>query len=183
MKTEQQTEQKQGRGHGHKLTKLQRHDLVKFVRQGLISGMHPRTVREAIQKQYNLGRGTADRYISQVRQEQLKEVGFFKHQVQEICQKALVEIVQKSGNDGAKVRAVQMLHNIFDIRVTPEDTKQAQQVFAQEAMQKMDSMSIQQLTEFAEAIRAGGDSLTPEMLLLGQADLEEDDRPKKRRRK
>jgi hypothetical protein len=161
-------------GRGHKLSAEKKDELVKVIRQGLINGMHPLTLKQGVMTQFKLSRLTVEKYMHAVRQEQLKEVGYYRESIQEICQKALVEIVKKpSAQPGAVVRAVQMLHNIFDIRVTPEDTSQQKKLLAEEAMAKMDSMTIQELQEFSDQLRRGGDKLTPEMLLMTPAELDE----------
>lgn len=168
---------------GVKLTRERRDELIRAIRNGLIGGMHPSTLAQACVTQFRLTRHTVAKYIALVRAEQLKEVGYYREQIQEICQKALVTIVRKdTNNDSAKVRAVQMLHNIFDIRVTPEDTTQAQRMFAEEAMQKMDKMTVQELQEFADNLRSGGDKLTPEMLLMSPAEYDEIGRKAKKKR-
>jgi len=178
---EQEIDQKLGRG--QKLTRDRRAELVEVIRKGLIGGMHPLQLVQACVTQFKLHRQTVEKYLNIVRAEHLKNVGYYREQIQEICQKALVDIVKRAPdkrNDGAVVRAVHMLDSIFDIRVTPEDTSQAQRMFADEAIQKMDRMSLQQLQEFSEQLRQGGDKLTPEMLLLTPAEME--DAPKKRKK-
>jgi hypothetical protein len=170
--TDAQNSEKLGRG--HKLSAETKAELIKVIRNGLINGMHPLTLKQGVMTQFKLSRMTVEKYMHAVRQEQLKEVGYYRESIQEICQKALVEIVKKpSGQPGAVVRAVQMLHNIFDIRVTPEDTSQQKKMLAEEAMAKMDSMSIQELQEFSDQLRRGGDKLTPEMLLMTPSELDE----------
>lgn len=168
-------------GVGKKLTRERKAELIRAIRHGLVSGMHPSNLQQACQTQFRLSRHTVQKYIGIVRSEQIKEVGFYREQIQEICQKALVAIVKKDGgnNDGAKVRAVQMLHSIFDIRVTPEDTSQTQKLIAEEAMAKMDKMSVQELTEFTDNLRSGGEKLTADMLLLTHSDMDEKPRKKK----
>lgn len=169
---------------GVKLTAERRNELIRSIRNGLLNGMHPTALMQACCTQFKLSSKTVRQYVQIVRSEQLKEVGYYREQIQEICQKALVTIVKKdSNNDGAKVRAVQMLHNIFDIRVTPEDTSQAQRMFAEEAMQKMDKMSVQELQEFADNLRAGGDKLTPEMLLMAPHEFDDVGGTKSRKKK
>ena len=168
---------------GRTLPKEKRAELIRVIRQGLIGGMHPVTLTQACMTQFKLSRVTVHKYMQAVRQEQLKEVGYYREQIQEICQKALVTIVKdKQGQPAAVVRAVQMLHNIFDIRVTPEDTTQQKRMLAEEAMTKMDGMSIQELQEFSDQLRNGGEKLTPEMLLMSPADIEETS-AKRRKRK
>jgi len=171
---------------GQKLTNERKADLIKFIRNGLIGGLHPSMLRQAAMTQFKLGRFTVDKYIAFVRSEQLKEVGYYREQIQEICQKALVTIVQNGQKGQAKpeavVKAVVVLHNIFDIKVTPEDTSQQKKMFAEEAMAKMDSMSIQELQEFSNQLRNGGEKLTPEMLLMSPADHDKDPAKHKKRR-
>ena len=153
-------------GRGKKLTKLKRQELIAAIRMGLANAMHPTAIRTACMQRFGLSRFTIEKYMVFVKQEQIKDVGFYRHQIQDLCQKALVEIVKrKDASEGAIVRAVQMLDNIFDIRVVPEDTVQAQRLIAEEAMQKMDKMNVQQLQQFTEHLRQGGDKLTEEMLM------------------
>lgn len=182
---EQEIDQKLGRG--QKLTRERRAELVEVIRKGLIGGMHPLQLVQACVTQFKLHRQTVEKYLNLVRAEHLKNVGYYREQIQEICQKALVDIVKRAPdkrNDGAVVRAVHMLDSIFDIRVTPEDTSEAQRMFADEAIQKMDRMSLQQLQEFSDQLRLGGDKLTPEMLLLSPAEMDEAPRkPKKKSRR
>lgn len=182
---EQEIDQKLGRG--QKLTRERRAELVEVIRKGLIGGMHPLQLVQACVTQFKLHRQTVEKYLNLVRAEHLKNVGYYREQIQEICQKALVDIVKRAPdkrNDGAVVRAVHMLDSIFDIRVTPEDTSEAQRMFADEAIQKMDRMSLQQLQEFSDQLRQGGDKLTPEMLLLSPAEMDEAPRkPKKKSRR
>jgi hypothetical protein len=171
---------------GRTLTKEKRAELIRVIRQGLIGGMHPVTLTQACMTQFKLSRLTVHKYMNAVRQEQLKEVGYYREQIQEICQKALVTIVQNGQKGQAKpeavVKAVVVLHNIFDIKVTPEDTTQQKKMLAEEAMAKMDGMSIQELQEFSDQLRNGGEKLTPEMLLMSPADIEETS-AKRRKRK
>lgn len=171
-------------GVGKKLTRERKADLIRVIRHGLVTGIHPKALQQACCTQFKLSRHTVDKYMGVVRSEQLKEVGYYREQIQEICQKALVTIVKKEGgnNDGAKVRAVQMLHSIFDISVTPEDTTQTQKIIADEAMSKMDRMSVQELQEFADNLRHGGDKLTADMLLLAPSEYDAD-RPARRNAK
>lgn len=179
---EQEIDQKLGRG--QKLTRERRAELVEVIRKGLIGGMHPLQLVQACVTQFKLHRQTVEKYLNLVRAEHLKNVGYYREQIQEICQKALVDIVKRAPdkrNDGAVVRAVHMLDSIFDIRVTPEDTSEAQRMFADEAIQKMDRMSLQQLQEFSDQLRQGGDKLTPEMLLLSPAEM--DEAPRKQKKK
>ncbi len=158
-------------GRGKKLTKLKRAELVASIRMGLANAMHPSAIQSACMQRFAIGRHTVDKYMLFVKQEQVKEVGFYRHQIQELCQKALVDIVKrKDASEQSVVRAVQMLDNIFDIRVVPEDTVQAQRLIAEEAMEKMDKMNVQQLQQFTEHLRQGGDNLTEEMLLPWDTD-------------
>lgn len=164
-------------GRGKRLTRVQRSELISNIRMGLANAMHPAALRSACMQKFNLTRHTVDRYLLHVQQEQIKEVGYYRHQIQDLCQKALVEIVKKKGaSEGAVVRAVQMLDNIFDIRVVPEDTAEAQRLIAEDAMAKMDKMNVQELQQFTEHLRQGGDRLTPEMLMPWNATGDADDR-------
>jgi hypothetical protein len=166
-----EVEENEKLGRGKKLTKLKRMELLANIRMGLANAMHPTAIRAACQQKFSLSRSTVEKYMVFVKQEQIKDVGFYRHQIQELCQKALVEIVKrKDASEAAIVRAVQMLDNIFDIRVVPEDTVQAQRLIAEEAMQKMDKMNVQQLQQFTEHLRQGGDKLTEEMLMPWNTD-------------
>jgi hypothetical protein len=158
-------EEQERLGRGKKLTKLKRSELMASIRMGLANAMHPAAIRAACMQKYTLGRQTVEKYMLLVQQEQLKEVGYYRHQIQDLCQKALVEIVKKNKSESATVRAVQMLDNIFDIRIVPEDTAEAQRLIAEDAMAKMDKMNVQQLQQFTEHLRQGGEKLTAEMLM------------------
>jgi hypothetical protein len=127
--------------------------------------MHPAAIKAACAEKYNISRHTVEKYLLLAQQESLKQVGYYRSQIQELCQKALVDIVKKNKSESAVVRAVQMLDNIFDIRVVPEDTAESQRLIAENAMSKMDKMNPQELQQFAEHLRTGGDKLTADMLL------------------
>jgi ribonuclease HII len=163
--TLQKAEAEERLGRGKKLTRLKRKELLASIRLGLANAMHPAAIKAACAEKYNISRHTVEKYLLLAQQESLKQVGYYRSQIQELCQKALVDIVKKNKSESAVVRAVQMLDNIFDIRVVPEDTAESQRLIAENAMSKMDKMNPQELQQFAEHLRTGGDKLTADMLL------------------
>lgn len=172
---------------GKKLTKIKRNELISDIRRGLANGMHPTTLKAACMYKFKITAQTVEKYMRDVRVEQLKESGYYKHQIQDMCQKALVEIVQKKRSDTAVIQAVDRLDSMFDIRVQPEDTRETQDAIAQDAIARMNKMNYQELAQFAEQLRNGGDKLTAEMLMPWSDNLDRNetkaDRVKRIRRK
>jgi len=172
--------EEENRGRGKKLTRAKRAELIKDIRHGLVQMLRPADVIAACQVRHKLSYHTIAKYLRRVQQDQLKQVGFLKVQVQELCQKALVEIVKKTnGQDSARVRAIQMLDNLFDLKVVPEDTREAQQLIVEDAMTRMDQMDISQLNSFAEQLRNEG-SVNADMLIPYQKEDRRQARPRKK---
>lgn len=166
-------------GPGKKLTNERKELLMRAIKAGLRNGLRPSVVRQGCMTQFSLTKNTVENYMQIARGEMMDSSGLWPEQVRDICEASLLEIVQRkaAGNDGAKVRAIQMLVGIFDIKVTPEDTAARQKLVMEEALEKMDKMSVQELEEFSRNIR-NCDKLTPELLLMNP-----DEYDKKRKRK
>lgn len=168
---------------GKKLTNERKELLMRAIKAGLRNGLRPSAVLQGCMTQFSLTKNTVQNYLQIARSEMMESSGLWPEQVRDICEASLLEIVQRkaAGNDGAKVRAIQMLVGIFNIKVTPEDTEARQKLVAQEAMEKMDRMSVQELEEFSRTLRSG-EKLTPEMLMLTPEEIDKK-RPRKKKKK
>lgn len=158
-------EKEEARGKGKKLTNLKRIELINAIRSGMANAMKPASIKAAISSKFKVSGQTVEKYLGIVRQEQIKQVGYWQHQIEELCQTALVKMVQDNGAaNSEKINAIKMLDNMFDIRVKPENKLEAQRKIAEDAMARMDKMTMQELSQFTEVLRQGGGKLTAEML-------------------
>ena len=145
------------------LTRATRTKLIAALKDGIASGVHPESVKAGCIQKFKVSGQTAEQYLRIVQQETLKQTGDWRSQVQEITQKALMTIVQKKGgNDSNIIRACGLLDNMFDLRMKPEEDAAAESEVVNEALQRMDQMSVQELSVFAEQLRHNG--LTAEAL-------------------
>jgi len=170
--TEQSGPEFDKRGQGQRLTPDQREELKKFIRHALkshttsaISGM--------VTRQFGLSPDVARNYVKKVEAEETAQDVFTRTQLQSICQKKLVEVVNDKGTPpAAAVQAIKVLVDNFGLTTQPAEATDAEQLMVEEAIARMDKMTIQELHETRQALAAGGTAINRDMLLFTTDELE-----------
>lgn len=146
-----------------RLTRLQQVELTTMIRKGLADGLHPKVVRDGCAKIFGVTTKVVEKYLKVVNAELLKQTGYYAAQVKEIVEKLFMDVAKdKNATTNERMRAAIELKDLFGIRHEPEDTAAAERLAVEEHMRRMDSMSIQELSEFAYQLKHN--TLTSERL-------------------
>lgn len=147
----------------NKLTRAKRVELMADVKKGIANGLHPKTVKDACAKLYSVSGKTVEKYLAIAKQELIKQTGYYPTQVREVVHKLLMTVAKgENFAIGDRLRAADKLGDIFDLKVTAEDNAAAEEQVVIDQMAKIDSMSVQQLSDYMEMWRSRG--MTQEIL-------------------
>lgn len=144
-------------GRGKRIPQETLTKLMDSMRSGIAKGMHPRAVREACVSLYGVSSQTVDTYMKIVKQDLIKQEVYFPAQIRNVVHNFLMEVAQdKSGDISHRLRAVDKLTELFDVKVTAEDKDAAEEQVFNEQVTRLKSMSLQQLYDQEEQWRTRG---------------------------
>jgi len=128
------------------LTRAESLQMANDIRLLLLNATAPRMIVAGVVKKYGVTATTAQKALDVARREAMRTVGYYKVQIQEICQKNLVEILQDpDATRGERLAAIRQCDTMFDLRQRPEEQQEAEEEALQETMRRMEEMSWDEL--------------------------------------
>ena len=142
---------------GKKLSRARLAEMMTLIRTEIAAGTHPNDVRVTCMNRFTVSGTVADKYLRIAKQDLIKQTGYYQVQVREVVQSLLMKIAQdKKATNSDRMRAVDKLVDLFDVKISSEDTAAAEEQIYQEQLAKIDAMDLKKLSETKELWRTRG---------------------------
>lgn len=174
----EQAEEEQKAPQRRGLTRQQMEEVENDILMGLRGGIKPHRLIPAIVDKYQ-GRITRPKVrdlIDKVRRQNLRETGWLREQVQLAAEDVLYAIIADQVTDasgkkvevtvGEKLNAIGKASQMFDLKYTPQQDREAARIARQDGRDKIRSMNLTELEDFLKA--ADQDENAEEILLPNQ---------------
>jgi len=141
------------------------------IRMLLLGGTIPRLICSAMVAKYSVTQTLVEKALEAARRDLVRHSGFYKEQIQDICQRTLVDVL----NDGRsrpseKIQAVKQCGELFGLKVEPEDERESEELAYLEAMRRISEMDIPDMDDLRKAFEAGSenpmDLFSPQPMVL-----------------
>lgn len=158
--------ERKGRG----LSQVQTREMHDAMRLCLVNAVMPRLIIASMVQKFGVTVPTAQKHLDVIRREALRSTGYYRVQIQEICQKNLVEILQDAGaTRGDRIAAIRLAHGMFDLKQQPEEKEESEEEAVQEAMRRLDEMDDEELDRIKSDLFSG--NLDPKALYAPLSDV------------
>jgi len=142
---------------GKKLSRARQAEMMSVIRTEIAAGTHPNDVRVTCMNRFTVSGTVVDKYLRIAKQDLIKQTGYYQAQVREVVQSFLMTVAQdKKATTSDRLRAVDKLVDLFDVKITSEDTAAAEEQIYQEQLAKIDTMDLKKLSETKELWRTRG---------------------------